>query len=132
MFLVHKHCEKQNIRLKTDYDDDTLMFPIDQARLKQAFLNIITNSIDSMEDGGELYIKVYRKGRSVRVHIKDTGGGINSDRLQYIFEPFYTTKGEGSGLGLAITHNIISEHNGEIKVDSIEGEGTEFIIIFPV
>jgi len=132
VFLVQKQCEKQQIKLKTEYSGDVSSFSLDSARLKQAFINLITNAIDSMKDGGELFIKVYQKGHSVRVHIKDTGAGIPEARLKYIFEPFYTTKREGSGLGLAITHNIISEHNGEIKVESRKDEGTEFIITFQI
>lgn len=132
VFLVQKQCEKQNIKLKTEYDGIVSSFPQDSARLKQAFINIITNAIDSMKEGGELSIRIYQKGQSVRANIKDTGAGISKERLEHIFEPFYTTKKEGSGLGLAITHNIISEHNGEIRVESTKDKGTEFIIIFRI
>lgn len=132
VFLVKKQCERNSVKLTTDISPDLKPFPMDCVRLKQAFLNIVTNALDFMQSGGELSIRVYAQGNSVRVHFKDTGRGISKDRLQYIFEPFYTTRKEGSGLGLAITHNIIAEHGGEIKVNSAEGAGTEFVITFPV
>jgi len=132
VFLVQKQCERLKIELKTDVQPDIPHFPLDGVRLKQALLNILTNAIDSMPEGGKLDISAKSLNGCVYLSVKDTGAGIPEERISYIFEPFYTSKGEGSGLGLAITHNIISDHNGEIKVESRENEGTEFIMILPL
>ena len=68
------------------------------------------------------------------VTIRDTGSGISSDHLDHIFDPFFTTKeeGEGTGLGLSIVYGVVNNHKGKITVNSTEGEGTEFILTFPL
>jgi len=72
--------------------------------------------------------------KNIRVSIKDSGKGMPPEVINHIFEPFYTTKdvGKGTGLGLSISYGIIQEHDGEIKVKSNVGKGTEFIITLPV
>lgn len=111
-------------------------------KLNQVFLNILTNAtyaIDKKfngETGGVLKIgSVYlRKENKIQITITDNGIGIPNDVLNKIFDPFFTTKdvGEGTGLGMSIVYNTIVKHNGDIKVDSIEGEGTSFVITLPV
>ena len=66
--------------------------------------------------------------------ISDTGSGIPADRIERIFEPFYTTKevGKGTGLGLSIAYDIVKKHDGDIKVESAEGKGTTFTIMIPI
>jgi len=78
-----------------------------------------------------LWISAQRSVDGAWLTIRDTGQGVPADRLDLIFEPFYTTKGEGTGLGLSITHSIIAGHGGRIEVKSTEGEGTEFKIYLP-
>jgi len=105
--------------------------PLDVKRLKQAFLNLLSNAIDAMPEGGRLSLTVKEEQGGVAVTIADTGEGIASDRLPLIFEPFYTSKGKGTGLGLSITHNIVSDHGGRVQVASQEGEGAAFTIWLP-
>lgn len=73
------------------------------------------------------------RGEKVDVRIRDNGSGIPSDVLPRIFNPFFTTKpaGEGTGLGLSISGDIVHAHSGEIRVDTVIGEFTEFVITFP-
>jgi signal transduction histidine kinase len=85
-----------------------------------------------MPGGGTLTITAHIGEDGVRVAICDTGEGIPADRIPLIFEPFYTSKEEGTGLGLSITHNIISDHGGRIEVGSRPGEGSTFVLLFPV
>jgi signal transduction histidine kinase len=103
------------------------------SKLNQVFMNLLTNSIQAMEDGGELLIQTISGALGVKVIFKDSGKGMTPDEKEHIFEPFYTTKevGEGTGLGLAITYGIIEKHNGHIDVISQPGKGTEFIISLP-
>ena len=108
------------------------LIPIDQDKLKQAFLNLFKNALDSMPNGGKLSVFVDQDAQGVKITIRDTGTGIASETLENIFEPFFTTKGGGSGLGLAITHNIISDHGGSIEVESRVNEGTAFVLMFPI
>jgi len=102
-----------------------------KGRLKQAFHNIILNSIEAIEDDGVVEISAEHKGKNINIYIKDSGTGIKKEELHNIFEYYYTTKDKGIGLGLPISYMIIKDHGGEIKVISEEGKGTEFIISLP-
>lgn len=102
-------------------------------KLNQVFVNIIANAIQSIDDTGTIWISTTSENNSVKISIRDSGCGIEKDKLQNIFDSFYTTKpvGTGTGLGLAITKNIIDEHNGTIEVKSQPGVGTEFVVTIP-
>ena len=106
----------------------------DAERLQQLFLNLFLNACDAMPEGGRLGVRLDRDGAGdVCVEVADSGAGIPEGELARIFEPFFTTKaaGEGNGLGLMIAKRIVSEHGGEIEVESRVGEGTAFRISFP-
>ncbi|KIH77002.1 His Kinase A (phospho-acceptor) domain-containing protein [Geoalkalibacter ferrihydriticus] len=132
LFLVEKQCERSNIQLDQSIAENIPPFPLDPAKIKQAFLNLLTNAIAAMPEGGHLSVAAEVCADQVRVVIKDSGEGIAEERLPLIFEPFYTSKGEGTGLGLSITHNIVSDHGGRIEVKSQPGQGAEFILWFPL
>lgn len=106
-------------------------------QLQQVILNILLNAMQSIERKGEgnglIEVYLLREDGFGVVGIKDNGEGIKEEHLQKIFEPFFTTKGDsgGTGLGLSISYGIVREHNGEIKVKSIYGEGSEFRIYLP-
>lgn len=104
---------------------------LDSKYIKQAFLNIIKNAIQAMEDGGILRIITEQKENMVLVVIADNGVGMDSQTQEKIFEPHFTTKDTGSGLGLTMVYKIIKEHKGDITVSSVLGEGTQFNFIFP-
>lgn len=110
--------------------------PIDPSQIKQAMINILTNSSQAMPVGGTLNIEstLIEKGgkRFAQIKLRDTGAGIQDDIKEHIFDPFYTTKIQGMGLGLTLTKEIIEAHGGEITVESEEGKGTSFIINLPV
>lgn len=103
-------------------------------KLKQAFLNIIINSIQAMKTAKAPLISVQLKAESANavLRIKDNGSGMNEQTRQKMFEPFHTTKSKGTGLGLAITHKILELHKAQIEVQSEPGVGTEFVIRFPL
>ena len=103
--------------------------------LLQVFLNILINAIDASEGyGTQITVKSYSIDSSIYVDIADKGSGIPSDKLNKIFEPFYTTKevGKGTGLGLTVSYGFIKKLEGEIKVKSQVGKGSTFSIIIPV
>jgi two-component system, NtrC family, sensor kinase len=103
-------------------------------QLNQVFMNVLVNAAQSMESLGEIAVRSHCDGGNIVVSISDTGCGIPEDKLDRIFEPFYTTKdvGKGTGLGLSIAYDIIKKHGGEIKVESRVGSGTTFRIYIPV
>jgi two-component system, NtrC family, sensor kinase len=108
---------------------------VNKQRIEQVILNLIKNAVDAIPDEGSVTISAreFRDEEVVRIGICDTGTGIDQDKMATIFDPFYTTKedGKGSGLGLFITRQIIEDHEGNIEVESITGEGTTFTITLP-
>ncbi len=102
----------------------------DEEKLKMAFLNLIVNALEAMEnqDDGVLTLEAGMDNERVRVTISDNGKGMNEEALSRIFEPYFTTKPKGNGLGLTNTQNIILNHRGEINVHSKTGNGTTFTI----
>ncbi len=118
---------------------DTLEIAVDRQRMQQVFLNLIKNATDVVGNEGHIWIsarEVAKKGarsREVEILIEDDGPGILPENIQKIFDPFFTTKdvGYGSGLGLYIVHDIVEQHGGEVRVESVPGKGTTFIIWLP-
>ncbi|MGN7820107.1 ATP-binding protein [Chitinophaga sp. 22536] len=105
----------------------------DEDKLIIALLNIIINGVEAMKAGdGVLEVETWHETDRVFVRISDTGSGIPPENLAKMFEPFFTSKTKGTGLGLTATQNIILNHKGTIHVDSRPGEGTQFLISFPV
>ena len=109
---------------------------VNYEEIKHAFLNIMKNSYEAMNNGGELIVKTSFKTEPppgwVEVIFADNGPGIKKENLLSLFQPFYTTKLRGTGLGLAICRRIIAErHNGKILIESTEGEGTVVTVELP-
>lgn len=105
----------------------------DFVRLEQAFINILSNAVDALEEGGEIRIFGTRDEEGAVMRISDNGHGIPEEIQSKIFDPFFTTKevGLGTGLGLSISYNAILEHHGSIEMSSEVGRGTTFIVRLP-
>lgn len=133
--LLDKKLIKQGIQYAQELQDVLPMILVDAQQIQQVFLNLILNAIDAMPEGGGLTIfakKIDNHGRErIEIRVKDTGVGIEPDKLETIFDPFYTTKSTGLGLGLSIVYRIIEEHHGRIYVKSIPKKGTTFYIELP-
>jgi signal transduction histidine kinase len=132
--IVEKQATFKNIEIEKNYPQDAILVNADKTTLPQVFLNLTTNAIDAMPQGGKIKIRAYKEGDWCVIHFQDTGKGIPQSELPKIFEPFYTTKvpGEGTGLGLAMVQLIIERHRGRISVESQLGKGTKFIIKLPL
>lgn len=99
--------------------------------IREVIINLLSNAMDAMEDGGTLTIRTYDEEEKVVVEIGDTGSGIPEEIQKEIFEPFYSTKGaKGTGLGLSIVKDIINGHDGSIQLESIIGKGSIFRLYF--
>lgn len=109
----------------------TLQIPIDHILMKSALLNIVSNAIQAMPEGGIVSISVEQEASNAILRIKDTGVGIASDQLKRLFQPFFTTKENGNGFGLAEVHRVIQSHAGTIEVESAPAKGTIFTITLP-
>lgn len=130
--LFHNDFMKHKIGMETHYKSTDLFLNLDYKQIKQVFLNIFLNAIESMPKGGTFRVSISLKmDRFVNIRIQDTGIGISKQDLKHIFDPFFTNKDNGTGLGLAITHEIIKNHNGRIFVESTIGKGTIFTIELP-
>ncbi len=109
--------------------DDTLYG--EENQLKQVFINLIKNAIESMPEGGSVSLRTFATGDLIEVTITDEGVGIPDHKLKTLGEPFYTTKEEGTGLGLLSSFKIIENHNGRIAFNSEVGIGTTVTLHFP-
>jgi signal transduction histidine kinase len=102
------------------------------AGVRQVLLNLILNAQEAMPQGGQLTLGLSRRDRHWVCEVADTGQGIPREKLRHIFDPFYSSKERGTGLGLAVVDRIVREHGGRVEVDSREGHGARFSLVFPV
>lgn len=125
---------KHGITLVKDFTDEQLIVMGNNGKLHQAFLNIITNSIQAIDKDGEIRIVTRVSGDNAVIDFVDSGQGIKPEHLSKITEPFFSTKepGRGTGLGLSITYSIINEHDGTLRYSSKWGEGTTAVVTLPL
>jgi two-component system NtrC family sensor kinase len=104
----------------------------DQDQLRQVFTNLILNGLQAMPEGGELLVDALQEDATAQITIQDHGCGIREEDLDKLFTPFFSTKARGTGLGLAVSYGIVSDHGGEIRVESRVGAGTTFTVTLPL
>ncbi len=129
--LVKSDIQERKINLRRNLDPNISKCGFDEVKIHQVMLNIIQNSIEAVDQGGNISIRTWQDKDKVYVEFSDDGEGIHSDRMSRIFSPFYTTKDKGSGLGLAFAHRIIKDHGGNITVTSSRGKGATFLVSLP-
>lgn len=133
--LVKNQIMLAGIRVEMDIPPETPSIRGNSRNLEQVFLNLLINAIQAMSGGGTIHVRAERHGTDhIRVDVRDTGKGIESEHLQHIFEPFFTTKGvgRGTGLGLAVTYALVKRHGGYLEVASEVGVGTTFSVYLPI
>ncbi|KPK25688.1 MAG: hypothetical protein AMK69_13665 [Nitrospira bacterium SG8_3] len=141
ILLISPQSKGKKIDIKRNYSSDVGQIWLDSEKIKQVFLNLLSNAIDFTPEGGRVEIvtrknSVDKKSKAVQIEIKDNGTGIEESVIQKIFEPYYTTKyksdlHKGTGLGLFIAHQNMQDHGGTIDVKSRVDEGTTFILTLP-
>ena len=115
----------ENIQIKGSLGLNLPPLSLDSEQIKQALVNLIKNAIEAMPDGGTLNVSTQSVSeRKIKIKIQDTGIGMSPETRAKIFEPYYTTKNAGTGLGMAIVQRIITDHDGQIFIESEEGIGT--------
>ncbi len=132
--LVDYQFKNRGIDFDLRFSEDIPPLDSNKNYLQQAFLNLLINAKDAMPEGGKMIISTEQANGKINIRFTDSGSGIKKENLVRIFEPFLTTKevGKGTGLGLPITRGIVRKFGGDIKVESVEGQGTTFTIALPV
>ena len=136
MLLIQYDFKTSSVDLQVDVPEDLPLVMADPNQLQQVFLNLLANARQATEakKGARIAVRAGREGEKLVLTFHDNGVGIPAENLDKIFDPFFTTKpvGKGTGLGLSISYGIIQQHKGSIRAESEVGQGTTFIIEFPV
>jgi len=134
MAIVDHQLSLHQITLQKQFAVDLPPIHGSANQIQQVLINLMINAQQAMPSGGVLKITTRRVADVVEIAVADTGGGIPPEIQQRIFEPFFTTKpvGQGTGLGLSVSYGIIRDHGGQIRLDSVMGVGTTFILTFPI
>jgi len=127
-----REAEMKKVRFSLTLSPEPLRINAQIKLLTVAILILLRNSLDATSEGGLIAIQTWRTHTSVDLTIKDTGKGIVKEYLERIFDPFFSTKENSFGIGLSLARQIISQHMGEIKVESEVGKGTTFKIMLPI
>jgi len=130
--LLNTEAVSRSIRIDIVADDETPMVYGERERLKQVFVNIIKNAMESMKSGGTVTVECTTTHQGdVLVRVIDTGCGISEERVSRLGEPFYSTKEKGTGLGLMVSCSIIEQHKGQISIENPVNQGTTVNIRLP-
>ncbi len=141
--FFHPQCDQSRVVMRTKLPETPVRVPVDETLLKQALLNLMINATQAMTNGattgedshdtrGELILQIDADDDEARIHVIDTGPGIEPDRLEKIFHPYVSQTVGGSGLGLSTARRIIEEHGGRIAAHSDVGRGSDFVIHLPM
>ena len=125
---------KGNVTLVPDLPLTSVMATYDPQQIEQVLINLVTNAVQAMPDGGTLDVSLKEDDDDLVIIMRDSGIGIPEENVVRIFDPFFTTKpeGEGTGLGLSVSYGIVSRHRGRIEVESEVGIGTTFTVTLPL
>jgi two-component system NtrC family sensor kinase len=135
MVLYDKRFRENSIKIKLDLAPDPGIITASRDQLRQVFINLFSNAMYAMPDGGTLTITTRPNGKMIHIVVEDTGTGIKPEHLEKVFDSFFTTKTDsikGVGLGLSVCYGFVKEHDGDITVESQYGEWTRFTIKLPL
>jgi len=122
--------EEREIDLTISMEEMILL--VDKELVTRLFSILIENALDALPDGGRILIRSELDGIQGKIYVSDTGSGISPRDIPHIFNPFFSTKADGAGIDLATAKRIIGTHGGRIQVTSKQGEGTSFLLLFPM
>jgi two-component system, sporulation sensor kinase E len=121
----------RDIVVEQELRSDLPLLQLDRDQMKQAFYNVIKNSLEAMQRHGTLRIQTDMDDTHILIRFVDTGSGMSAENLSRVFEPYFTTKPSGTGLGLLIVRRIVREHGGELSIESGQGKGLTVTIRLP-
>ena len=123
--------QDRGIVVEQELRSDLPLLQLDRDQMKQAFYNVIKNSLEAMQRHGTLRIQTDMDDTHILMRFVDTGSGMSAENLSRVFEPYFTTKPSGTGLGLLIVRRIVREHGGELSIESGQGKGLTVTIRLP-
>ncbi|WP_251553946.1 PAS domain-containing sensor histidine kinase [Neobacillus muris] len=130
--LLDTHAIIKNVHIRLENELENPVISCEENQLKQVFINLLKNAIESMEHGGEITVKINSVHHEmIRIAVIDQGGGIPEQQIARLGEPFYTTKADGTGLGLMVCYRIIETHGGRMKISSELNKGTTVEVCLP-
>lgn len=134
LYFIDVRFQSRGIKIIKQLDPSLPEIYADEVQMSQVLVNLITNSVYAMPNGGQISVITKKKENMVSLIVKDTGTGMTPDIKNKIFEPFFTTKpvGQGTGLGLSVVQGIIDSHSGRIIVTTAVNKGTKFEIQLPL
>ena len=130
--FVQPLLDQKHVDLSRTLDPNLPPVQVDAEQLWEAILNLISNAVDAMPDGGSLTVSAQRHGAEALLSISDNGQGMTEEEARLLFVPFFTTKSDGTGLGLAYTQRVVNEHGGKINCATAPGKGSTFSIQLPL
>ncbi len=130
--FIGPEAQARGVRLVTDLAPDLPAARLDGDHVKQVLLNLVSNALEAMPDGGTLTLGAVSRDGALVLGVEDTGPGIPAGLLPRIFEPYVTTRARGTGLGLAIARRIVEAHGGRIEAASRTGRGSRFTVTVPL
>jgi signal transduction histidine kinase len=131
VLVIAREAYDKGVRLSVDLSSRSLMINTQLNLLKIAIFHLIKNAIEATPEAGIVSVSTSAEGNKVLLSISDTGSGIPKEIISRIFDPFFTTKGQSFGMGLPLVKQVVTQHMGEITVESEEGRGTTFRLVFP-
>ena len=131
--LIVTLARSKGVEITRAFEKDLPPVPVDGQQIQQVLINLCTNAVDAMPNGGRITVGLSRQGDRALISVADAGTGIPPDVQEHMFEAFFTTKevGKGTGLGLSLISDIVKKHQGTINVRSEMGRGTTFTIALP-
>lgn len=132
-FFLDREAGFRRIKIIRELKEDIPEIKTDQSQLQQVFMNLLSNALDAVGEGGRVTIETREEGDFVVVMVNDNGPGIPAEFQESVFDPFFTTKapGQGTGLGLSISHSIMQNLGGSLTFETVPGWGTNFMVKLP-
>ena len=132
--MLENEFRLHHVQIKKQLSDDLRETMLDENQIEQIFVNLLLNAVQAIEEKGVITVtsRMDENRKKALIEIADTGSGIPSKNMEKIFEPFFSTKPKGTGLGLAVSYAIVKNHQGDINAFSKPGEGTRFVLEFPI
>jgi PAS domain S-box-containing protein len=129
---IEKEVASKEIKMVINIAEHPLNINMQKELLRMAIFHVLRNAIEAASTGGKIVVETFEDGDQAVLAISDTGYGISREDVEKIFDPFFSTKRRGFGMGLPLVKQIVSEHLGELKIESEPGKGSTFKILFPV